>query len=371
MKPLIFALFSILCSGQGVLAPILAGAPSSAPAACGNGFLHCRSITWNHTQAGTADTANFVGLLNATESDWALVGSGGDVQHTVFQSGGSWTTAIPADFIFTIDAACTNPVAGWEFESYNVATGAMLAWINMGTLSHTTDTVIWACYDKASVTTQQATVSATWDSGYKAVYHFGISDLTIDSTSGAHTLTNTGGLSTGTGQIGSGGVFDAGKYLSVAGFSLGANVVTMEAWAFSSTMTAQNPGIFIEHSPVNGSWLLMDTSGTLLLRGVSGSDLTSSGTMSNSTWYSTGGSITGTSGAIYINASANTGTVTAFADASNAFNLGQYDGGSGGGFVGTLDEVRISNSARAASYFTARYNQEKTSQTMVTVGALN
>ena len=159
-------------SGQGILQPIMQQQPQGG-GACGSGFAHCRSLAWDATQAGTADTSTFPGVVVATEADWAVTGSGGAVLHTVSQTGSSYTGTIPADFIFATDGAFAQLL--WqdeEFDYHVPTTGAMIAWVNIGTLSHTTNTVIWACYGKSSITTQQNTVSSTWDSNFLGVWHY-------------------------------------------------------------------------------------------------------------------------------------------------------------------------------------------------------
>ena len=118
---LIFLFLSGIAFAQSGV-PILGSTQAPGASFCGNSYLHCAAVTWDHTQAGSADTATFAGLLQATEAVWAVSGSGGQVQNTVNQSGGSYTSTIPADFIFTSDSACATPLAGWEFESYTSTT---------------------------------------------------------------------------------------------------------------------------------------------------------------------------------------------------------------------------------------------------------
>ena len=68
-------------------------------------------------------------------------------------------------------------------------------------------------------------------------------------------------------------------------------------------MTTQSPSQFVEHTPVNGSWAFFDVNGTLELRGGNSTHTLTKAGMTNSTWMSLAGTITGTSGVLYINAS--------------------------------------------------------------------
>jgi len=59
-------------------------------------------------------------------------------QHCTQSEAGAAIT-VPADLIFTSDAACATPLS-WEFESYSAANGAAAIWVRVPTLSHTSDT---------------------------------------------------------------------------------------------------------------------------------------------------------------------------------------------------------------------------------------
>ena len=88
--------------------------------------------------------------------------------------------------------------------------------------------------------------------------------------------------------------------MTASAFSLGANAVSIETWAYSATMTSLNPAMFVEKSNVNAMWEFFDAAGNLELRGGSGTSVNSGPNMANSTWECTAGTITGTSGAVYL-----------------------------------------------------------------------
>lgn len=89
-----------------------------------------RAITIDHTKVPNTDQVNFPFLLNTTDSTLATVANGG---HVASSNG--------YDIIFTSDSAGQN-VLNYEMEEYNPATGQVVAWIRIPTLSHTADTVI-------------------------------------------------------------------------------------------------------------------------------------------------------------------------------------------------------------------------------------
>src|SRR6185369_6784318 len=74
----------------------------------------------------------------------------------------------------------------FEIANYSATTGAMEAYVNIATLSHTTDNSFWMFYGNASVVTSQQTLSFWATANYKSVYHL------IDGTTlGAKDSTGT------------------------------------------------------------------------------------------------------------------------------------------------------------------------------------
>jgi hypothetical protein len=146
----------------------------------------------------------------------------------------------------------------------------------------------------------------------------------------------------------------------------------MELWVHSSTIQSQSVNEFLEKSPVNAAWQMFDGGGFMTLRGGGfGGDVSSMANgLINSTWTYLAGTITGASGVNYVQGVSVSGPVSGFTDTSSQFNICSYDQGVWN-FIGSVDEVRLSNTARASSYFTARYNQEKPSQNMVSIGPEN
>lgn len=133
-------------------------------------------------------------LFNSTDALLATVANGGHVQN-----------ANGYDIIFTSDSAGANKL-NHEIESYNPATGQFIAWVQVPSVSHTSDTVIYLFYDNSNITTSQENKTAVWDTNYKGVWHLAenAANTTVhDSTSNGNTGTdsvNTSTMAT-TGQI--------------------------------------------------------------------------------------------------------------------------------------------------------------------------
>ena len=144
------------------------------------GYNGYRLFSLDHTKVGTADSTNFTVLLSGTFAEFATTANGGKVHNTV--TCGIYSITCPADLIFTSDAFCKTPLAGWEFEQYTATSGQMLVWVIVPTLSHTVNTSIYACAGNSAVTTfQGGSLGAAFDTNTKCVHHLFAQD---DSSSG-------------------------------------------------------------------------------------------------------------------------------------------------------------------------------------------
>src|SRR6185369_9678212 len=153
------------------------------------------------------------------------------VENTV--SVGGYT--VPADLIFASDTSIST-LLKWEVEFYDAATGQIVAWVKIPTLTFATNSVIYMAYGNAAVTTWQGDVNATWNSNFKAVYHLpdGTTLAANDSTSSGlnGTLVNTPTASAG--QIdGAGHFVQASSQVikNVSASPVSTFPVTMSCWA--------------------------------------------------------------------------------------------------------------------------------------------
>jgi hypothetical protein len=131
------------------------------------------------------------------------------VQNTCTQTGGAGGT-IPADLVFSTDSAGSSKLP-WEVQFYDGAAGTLIAWVQVPTVSNSSDIVFYMAYGDAGVTTQQNTGSYApanvWDTNYKGVWHLNdtASSATIhDSTTNTNNGTATSGMVGATGKIGVG-----------------------------------------------------------------------------------------------------------------------------------------------------------------------
>jgi len=61
-----------------------------------------------------------------------------------------------------------SPLA-FERESYNPSTGAVIFWVKVPWVSHTTDSAFYMLYGNSSITTDQSNKTGVWDSDYQGI----------------------------------------------------------------------------------------------------------------------------------------------------------------------------------------------------------
>lgn len=305
------------------------------------GYDYRKNLTVDNTQVSTisnTDLTDFPVLISLTDADLAT-------------SAGFVTSINGFDIAFTSSDGTTQ--LDHELEEYNSGTGQLLVWVRFPTLNATTDTEFFVYFGNSSQTTDQS-VNTTWDSNFQLVMH--MDDLN-DATTNGNNGTNNGSGST-TGVIGNARSFTnaGGDFISVADdASLDiTGDLTLSGWV-NSTNFADTPD-FLTKGDFNesySSWIRAD--GTLRFA-TDGSTVTSSGTItsgSNAYLVFTKNS----SGRIlYINgvASGNDAVTTNFTTNNSPFTISS----SAYAITGSVDEVRISNTARNADWIITEYNNQ-------------
>jgi hypothetical protein len=145
-------------------------------------YSYYRSITIDHTQ------------VSASSSTYLRVPVFGNASFATVANGGRLTNSSGYDLIFSTASDGSSPLT-FELEenSYNAVTGAGLWWVRIPFPSTSVDTVFYACYGNAAITTYQGNTNGTWGTDYDAVVHFNASGSQIDSTATGNNLTSTGG----------------------------------------------------------------------------------------------------------------------------------------------------------------------------------
>jgi RHS repeat-associated protein len=348
-----------------------------------NNYSHRRTITINYSQVSTSDQANFpvlFGCSSSTCSDLATISNGGYV-----------TSSNGYDIIFTSDAAGTIPLP-FEQDTYSASTGAVNYWVQIPTLSHTVNTVIYMFYGNPTITTDQSDKTAVWQYTYQGVWHLGSGssvnahDSTISGNDGAgNTVTAT------TGKIGGGISLDGSSQYVDLGTAAGGGyalilpgAMTASAWIKAATSQVEFPMI-VANGDSNGTtgFNLYIANyyypGFVVGVGSWGSCFADSTTsIDDNSWHYVVGTYTGGGGAIdlYVDGvlkgsttcayqSTSYGSSTPEAEIGRKLNTSETDVY----FNGVLDEVRIAGSALSASWIATEYNNQSSPSTFYSVGS--
>jgi len=377
-----------------VAAPILFGAFAlfigALPAHAAN-YLYSRSITVTSSASVASGTnLNFPMLVSSTLASWKSVGNGGNIQNLITSPTG---VQEPADLVFaTSSANCNTTGLNFETERYVSSTGELEDWVNVPSVS--TGTVIYACYDDASVVTDQSHPSSTWNSKYRAVYHLGENAATTtihDSTANAFTGvagTSTKNTATSTGKID--GAKDlteqATDYINldtINHFNASGGSYVLSVWINPHTGQGNDGYIFDVASGNTGNRIVLDSgqnAGNTASIGLSTNldpniSLSSNNSIVANAWQKIDVELNSGTGIMsgYLN-----GVLTGTSTYSTLSTLDGVSGGSAIGsrfstdihiYGGILDEFRFSQATTSPSWILTEYNNETNPNAFYTIGS--
>jgi len=336
----------------------------------GTSFLFRRTLTIDPTKCGASDSANFTVLVSLSSPTLRDIAHGG---HVYYPSG--------SDIIFTSDAAGLN-LLKWEVEKYDNVNGELVAWVRIASVSHLVDTVFYMFYgDKTLTTFQGGVVGAAWDANYLGIYHLNGASPSFASSTGSNNGTgqgNGGTKPTATASKIDGGAFlddTRNQYVNL-GTGMNPTAITMEAWVKADSPPA-NSFIVGRRPPGSASYFLVTIGPganlTIFYTDAGGEVKTGSQVILLNIWYHivvTYDSVAGLK--MYINAvidgtHAANGLLTTTAAATEIG--GDTNAASPTFWNGILDEVRISNIARAADWILTEYNNQFSPGVFMTMGA--
>jgi hypothetical protein len=339
-------------------------AVSSALPTFPNGYAFQQAITINHTMVPNTDQTNFPVLFSGVYPYLATTANGG-----------SATNAQGDDIIFTADSAGTQ-LLNFEQEKYVATTGEVEYWIRIPTLSHTADTIIYMFYGNANVTSFQSTPTAVWDSTFAAVYHL------ADNAASATVKDSTASNVTGTANRNTNNTATSGQIDGAMAFNGSTDTVTangaainvsgsfsVEVWV-NTPANANTAALLTNAAGVGGNGYALQLYYSTPVFGANGGGYysVSARNITSNVWHHIVGTRSGTRLSIYVDGVlANTATGANSTPANNVLNIGDY-GGTGEYFSGTLDEIRVSNTARSADWVATEYQNQFSPSTFYSVG---
>jgi hypothetical protein len=301
---------------------------------------------------GTEDETSFPVLVYISN---AAIKSGTNV----FNSSGS-------DILAFTDSGCTNQMPS-ELDSYDNTNGILYLWVNVASLSHTTNQTFYICMGNYSPPARLAT--GMWDANFYSVTHLRTTsapalDLT-NSNNAVHSYTwnKYNGDTYGTGMFGGGSVVPSGGLIQAAaafpqatsaGISFSAWFKSLDTpsgsneadWVVDVGNSSGALGFHINDAYIGKLSLVMKDSGSTW----HGQSYTGAYTPGN--WYYVSGSWDGTSvlsGYINNNPLGATGVTSIWNYQAKAPAFPAST------FAGTIDEVRLSIAARSQGWFSTEY----------------
>jgi Domain of unknown function (DUF4347)/Concanavalin A-like lectin/glucanases superfamily/Domain of unknown function (DUF2341) len=315
-------------------------------------WLYRRQVTIDHTKVsgGVALTA-FPMLLSLT-SDANLAAHA--------QASGD-------DILFTSADGTTK--LSHEIEGYTSATGALIAWVKVPILSATVDTVLYIYYGNASASIQQNS-TAVWDAHYHGVWHLKENGaLASDSTSNANNAT-TGTLPIQTsGKIGEGQSFDGSSQFVGIPDSASLDIATDGTFSVWFKLDELRQSDLFEKGGFGGyaAWQVNADLWWGPQNGLVAQWSVASGAVTTGRWYRLDGVSSAGIQRLYLDG-ALAAQSTQIASFLNAGTL-QFGKGFDGFFMGSLDEMRISDVVRSNGWIVTEYNNQFLPGTFTALGA--
>lgn len=268
----------------------------------------------------------------------------------------------------------------YEIEKYTVNDEAWL-WVKIPSISSSTDTEFYMYYGNADALSGEDPENV-WNSNFKGVWHMdedpsGTPPQVDDSTGGtAHDGTSHGSMTSGdqiSAKVDGGLDFDGaynendGDWIEIPHHSdlMPTSAITLEMWVnISDETTARTP---VSKVTVGSNGYMMYLSeneeAVFFAYGLSTSNSGATSSLTVGNWYYLVGVYDGSYLRIYVNGTqANSNSATgSISENIQSLDFARYasNGGSHGMYWGgSLDEVRISNSARSAGWIKATYESE-------------
>ncbi|MDD1664353.1 MAG: DUF2341 domain-containing protein, partial [Methanomicrobiales archaeon] len=291
------------------------------------------------------------------------------------------TNALPSgnDILFTKDDGITK--IPHEIESYS--SGTLVAWVNVSSLSSTTDTVIIMYYGNSGASNQQNAANV-WDANFVVVQHMdGSSYTALDDSTGNHNDV--------TSQIGTPTYLESGRIGYAVGFD-GVSAVEIQdsasldltykatvcAWVRSTAVSSYRRIVAKSHTindfPYTMYGILFDgthlrheiaSTGTQYI-GVGVTDIPSS-----PAWTYTCGSYDRIALRVYVNGAAE-GTPTGLSGDIDTNNMPLSIGRSGFDYdyyIGGIDEVRVSSANRSSTWIATEFANQNDPANFYDVGS--
>ncbi|MEO6734085.1 MAG: DUF2341 domain-containing protein [Ferruginibacter sp.] len=317
-------------------------------------WLYRKAITVDFTKVGTGPHTNFPLLINIVDAD---LKTGALSNYN--------------DILFTSSDGTTR--LDHEVESYTSSSGALVAWIQIPSLSSSANTIIYMYYGNASASAQQ-NITGTWDATYQGVYH--LNNAFLDATANNYDGTN-GGTNNVTGKISNGRKFarsGGADYITIPGLMGTPANATLSAWGNLNSRDAVGAHI------INiGDYLSLCeddiTNGALGAFYNGGWGLTASNTNYAGAWHYFTYTFDDAANlqkfyvdGVLMQTSTSAASIVYTGQGTNTFIGKHANGNANYDYDGNIDEVRVSGTARSVGWILTEYNNQDAPSTFFSVG---
>ncbi|MFH2137115.1 MAG: DUF2341 domain-containing protein [Candidatus Omnitrophota bacterium] len=278
------------------------------------------------------------------------------------------------DIVFT--ASDGNTKLDHEIERFDKATGTLVAWVRIPSLSSAVDTKTYMYYGNSSASDQQ-NVSGVWESNYKGIWHLhkdpsGTAPQESDSSSNNNNMTSSGSMTAGdliNGKIGKAIDFDGVNDYFIKNSPVGLGTpgdYTISGW-FSYTSSPANYGTVYSHNTYTPQFGFYNQSVAMVYHSAL---ITSSGTATHNDgqWHKVDYRRVGSTVYFYVDGQLHgTGSHTrTFPTATRSMIGWSYY--SNEYWRGQLDEIRYATVARSPEWIATEYNNQSSPGTFISVG---
>lgn len=278
-----------------------------------------------------------------------------------------------------------------EVVTYNAASDTGELHFKADTLSGTANTDFYIYYGNASASdyAPNATYGAqnVWTNGYAGVWHMdedpsGTAPQMDDSTANNNDGTSSGAMTSAdqvTAKVDGGIDFDGSDdQIDISdSASLSPTQVTVSAWIKRAATTVDD-GVVSKRTAWNSNFsfnLEINGSGNLefavTTNGTSGTGASTSDVPGAGVWGYVAGTFDGSNVRVYRDGvlKATTAKSGSLYDSTAKVVIGSSQESSGNRFPGVIDEVRVANVARSASWLLTEYNNQNSPSTFYSIGA--
>ncbi len=261
-----------------------------------------------------------------------------------------------------------------EIESYNSINGKLTAWINITSISSSTNTTIYMHYGNPNCENQQ-NVLDVWDSEYIMIQHLeeNTGMTVFDSTSNKNDGICTGTTFNEDCKIDGGREYIGDDYITVNDFTTLSADLTAEAWIYRDDAAFIN--LFCEGTHYNVSDWILYLRTTYPDAGINfginnNNNYIRAGQTPESSWVHVLATYDNGDVVIYVDGvEISSGTIWSGPINNNHINLAIGNGNDGGQpWNGLLDELRISKIARNASWVKTSFNTMNDTSEFLSLG---